>query len=290
MRAFGTALPTLFSVILIAGVGTAQVASAEDDPVPSHTEVRQAENAATGAVTDVAGVESALSAANRRLEESVIAAAQAAEAFNGARWRLEEARVAAHQTEQAVVRADRAVERQRDIYADTVVTAYQTMPGLSALSTVLESDHIGTVLEHTATVRNAEDVLDGRYDDFQVVSEVAIDASERAEAARSDAERAEADALVARDQAQSAADTATAEAQAVADEKAGLISELARLEGTSIELAEQRQAGLEQQARADAAAAAAQQAAADEAEAEAEADAGAGQEPTPQPEPSPDPV
>ncbi len=253
----------------LSGQPTLQQVSAEPDPIPSREQIQDAQDAAAGAATDVDSVQGALAAANQRLESSSIAAAQAAEAYNGARWQAEQARKASRLADREAAAAAADYERQSDIYADTVVTAYETMPELSGLTAVLASDDLATMLDRSNTLENASGAMDQREDDFRAASQLADVASDRAQAAEADAVAAKTQAEEARDQARAAADAAAAEAQAVAAERDHLIGELARLQGVSVELAAQRQAGLEERARQRAAAAAAAEAAAQRAAEEA---------------------
>jgi cell wall-associated NlpC family hydrolase len=248
---------------------TGQTATADDPTIPSRGEIQEAQEAARGAATDVESVQAELAAANQRLESSAIAAAQAAEAFNGARWQAGQARKAARLAQREAAAAAADYERQADIYSDTIVNSYETMPELSGLTAVLESEDLGTMLDRSSTLENASDAMDQREDEFHAASTRADRTRDQAEAAEADAVAAKDQAEAARDQARSAADAAAAEAQTVADEKTRLIGELARLQGVSVQLAAQRQAGLEQRAQeaaAAAAAAAAQQAAQEAAE------------------------
>ncbi|MDQ4052269.1 MAG: hypothetical protein M3237_06145, partial [Actinomycetota bacterium] len=251
MRPTGTA--AALSLAIAATVLTVQLsgqtASADDPTVPSRGEVREARDAALGAATDVESVQAELAAANERLEASAIAAAQAAEAYNGARWQAGEARQAARFAQREAIAAAADYERQADVYADTVVSSYETMPELSGLTAVLDSDDLGTLLDRSATLENASDAMDQREDEFRAASARADHSRERAEAAEEESLAAEAQAEATRDQAAAAAEAAAAEAHAVAEVKDRLIGELARLEGVSVELAARRQAGLEARAQ-----------------------------------------
>nr|WP_227463414.1 C40 family peptidase [Nocardioides lijunqiniae] len=262
---------------LAAGAATAQVAHADEDtPLPTRAEVRDAERAVAVRTDDVASIQSAIDAANGRLQASSIAAAQAAEAFNGARYEAEQARAAAATAEREEAAAAADVSRLRKVYASSVVSSVQSMPTLNAVSGVMESKGILDVLERMDTMRDTESALDSNYDDFKVASALAAETSDRAAEARTKAERTESAARDARDEVQLAADAATAEAQAIAAEKSSLLADLARLQDISVSLAERRQAGLE----AAAAAAAADRAAAQQAAAEQEAAAAADEAPS----------
>jgi len=288
VRARGTAATTVLA-LLVSGLLTG-MAVADDDAVPSKAVVRDARTAVRAQVDDVAGVRARLVVANQRLEASAVTAAQAAEAFNGARWRADQARDAAAEARAGAESAQADVVRQRAAYTESVVTSYELAPGLTALSAVVRSDGIDMVLQRSATMENAEDALDGNYDELRAAAVVADVARERAERTQADAERAEQDALDAKEDAQRAADAAAADAQSIAAEKADLIAQLAELQHVSVKLAQRRQSALEARAARVAAAAAAAAAASAAEEQAAAAKPTPEPAPTPTPEPTPEPT
>ena len=80
------------AVVLVAGLavgGGHGAAFAEDDTVPSESDVAAAERNAEEKGRDVAAVRADLIRANLALQSAGDTAAQAAEAWNGARWRAE---------------------------------------------------------------------------------------------------------------------------------------------------------------------------------------------------------
>lgn len=263
-------------------------AAAEDGDTPTRSEVRAARDAAAAKQRDVATVQAELDAANDRLQASAVAAARASEAWNGARYRLEQARQAADSAADRAGIARTDVDRQQASYADALVSSYEMAPALAAVSSIAQADGIGTVVQQTTTMQAAESALDSRYDGFLAAATLAEVAVEQAEAARADAVALQVRAREARDAAQAAAAAAAVEAQQVAQQKDSLIRELAALENTSVELAEQRQAALEEQAAQAAAEAAAQEAAQQTAEQEAQ-DSEEPQEPAAQAAPAPQP-
>ena len=263
-------------------------AAAEDGDTPTRSEVRAARDAAAAKQRDVATVQAELDAANDRLQASAVAAARASEAWNGARYRLEQARQAADSAADRAGIARTDVDRQQASYADALVSSYEMAPALAAVSSIAQADGIGTVVQQTTTMQAAESALDSRYDGFVAAATLAEVAVEQAETARAEAVALQVRAREARDAAQAAAEAAAVEAQQVAQQKDSLIRELAALENTSVELAEQRQAALEEQA-AQAAAQAAAQEAAEQAAQQAEQDTEQQQEPAAQPAPTPQP-
>ncbi len=274
----GSRTAAVLAFALVLGGVSAQVAIADDDTdVPTRGQVREARQAVDAAELDIDGVQAALDAANQRLEDAGIRAAQAAEAFNGARYEAKLARADARRAEAVAVDAAEDADRQREAYQDTLVSSYTHGSSLGALSSVVESDGLSELVQRTATMRNSESAMDARYDDLRDAQSKAEDAQEDADDALEVANDAQEQARDARDAAQVAADAAAAMAQDIAVERTDLIARMAELQGISIELARQRRSGLE----ARAAQLAAQQA--EEAAPEPAADPEPQDEPTEQP-------
>lgn len=255
-------------------------ASVADDEVPTREDIAAAERNASAKARDVAAVQADLVLANERMRSAAVAAAQAAEAYNGARWQASEARRAAREAAVAADSAEADVVRQQEDYSDALVRSYEISPSLQGFAAVVGSDGIETMIARTATMQNAEDALDGRYDAFRAAATLAEVASRRAEDALAEAERLEQEAEEARAGAAAAEAQAGATAEAIAASKTVLIAELAELQGISVRLAERRQSALEQaaaEAAAKAAQEAAEQAAAEEAAQEAAEQAAAEQ-------------
>ena len=251
MRALGIAVAVALTI------STGGVAVAADEGLPSRQDVRRAEVAVQAKAQDVESVRAQLVLANQRLQSSAVAAAQAAEAYNGARYAAR-AGAARGPPRRSVARPSPrpTSTRQQEVYGAALVTSYEMAPGLTALSAIAKSDGITTVIDRATTMQNAEDALDGKYDEFRASATLADVATEQAEDARAAAAAAEQQARTARDAAQAAEAAAAGQAQSIAAEKSALLAQLAELEHVSVELATQRQAALEAQAAAAAAAAA----------------------------------
>ena len=290
VRALGVAA-ALALTLAVGGVATG-VAAADDD-TPTQQDVRDARAAVREKATDVGSVRARLALANQRLQESAIAAAQAAEAYNGARWRAAQARAAAAEAQRRSADAEADVRRQQEVYGDALVTSYEMAPGLTAFSAILSSDGIDTVVERTTSLQNAESALDGNYEEFRAAATLADVASQQADDAEADAVAAQEEARDAKDAAQDAADAASADAAAIAAEKAALIAQLADLQHISVRLAQQRQSDLEAAAAAAAAAAAQHEQSTPAPSTTSEPTAPTGTpstDPTPTPDPTPDPT
>ncbi|MFT3873931.1 MAG: C40 family peptidase [Nocardioides sp.] len=240
------------SLVVLLGltVGLAQASAAgETEPsAPSQAEVDAAQGAATGKAAEVARVQAELAVANDDLRRSSIAAAQATEAFNGARWRLQTARAAVRRAERQLRVAEADLAERRSVIADGLATGYQSGPSLRTFSTLLGEKGIDATIHDAATYSNAESAMSDQYDAYEAASTLATVASDLADRARSDAATAADEAKAARDQARQAEQTALAQAQQIGHRKEHLLGELATLQGISVDLAEQRQSALEQQA------------------------------------------
>ncbi|MEO5852321.1 MAG: hypothetical protein ABIQ15_07395, partial [Nocardioides sp.] len=226
----------------------AAATAADDTTGPSAQDVAQAKAAAAARARTVAAVRTDLVLADQRLRTSSISAAQAAEAFNTARWQLSLARNASRVADQAQQIATEAVERQRAAYESTLTSAYQMSPELTALSAIVRSDGISTVVDRATTLGNAEQALDQQYDDFRAAATVAEVTADQATEARTAAEELRTQTRAARDEAAAAEQDAADEAAAVAGQRSSLIGELAALQGVSVDLAGRRQAALERRA------------------------------------------
>lgn len=274
---------------VVLGSGGPQVlsmASADPGDPPSQQEVDEAREAVAAKATDVESVRAALVLAQARLQETQVAAAQAAEAFNGARYEAQLAAKAARTAERRTQVAAADLERQRAAYAAVMTSAYQQSPTLTALSAISQADGLESVMQSSAALQNAQDAIDERYDAFDAASILAAAADEHAEQALADAAQARQQAKSAKVRAERAAQAAERETQAFAAERDRMIGELAALEDISVELARERQDALEQAAAETAAAAAAAEAAE---LAEAAAEQAQQTAPDPQPSAAPNP-
>ncbi len=291
MRASGVAWALTLILAVPPAAGGMSVAWADDpDTPPSRADVRDSRDAVRDQARSVEAIQSDLLAANTRLQESAVAAAQASEAWNGARYRLEQARRDAAAAGERAGIARHSMDTQRRAYTDAVVDSYQRAPELSAVVSIVQADGVQSVVEQATTLSQTESAMDTRYDGFRAASTLADVAHQQADDAEAEAARLQVEAREARDAAAAAADAAAQEADAIAQQKTELIEELARLQDVSVEMAEERQSALEAQALAEAAAERqARQEAAEAAAAAEQATEEQDQTPDPQPDPQPAP-
>ena len=174
--------------------------------------------------------------------------AQAEEAFNRARWNYREARRDQRAAERIHATTETQLGTMRDEYVDVVVSSYEMSPSLTAMAAILESDGIATVVDRTASLQNAQAAMDQVYDDYDAAALLAGVSSDQATEARLAADALREETKQARATARETQRAAAGEADAVAAERVDLIGELARLQGISVALAEERQEWLEAQA------------------------------------------
>lgn len=241
------ALPSALLALTLAAAAVvpgAQADPGEPNP-PSRAQIRDARDQARLAADDVDSIQAALDAANAELASAEVAALQAAEAYNGARYRAQQARAAARQAERESRRADLALAEQKESYRGTVLSSYGGGVELEALDGILDADGMSSVIDRSVAAGVVQEALGAQRDDYLAAADEAEEAEQEAEDTAADADAAADRARDARDTAQAAADEAAAAAAAIAWEKQRLLQRLARLEGISVDLAEQRQAALE---------------------------------------------
>jgi cell wall-associated NlpC family hydrolase len=245
---------TALALSLVTGLSGIAAASAApssggDHVYPSKQQVHDARHRAAQVADTVAGVKAQLVQADLDAQTAAVTAEQAAERYNGARWELQQARRAARVADRHARIAAHDATRQRNAYAATVVSSYESGPSMSPLAALQNDDGVSSVIGTMSTLQIAQDAMDHTFDSYTASSTLAGVASDQADSARAKAERLAAQARTARDQAAAAAAAAAAASQQIAAEKTRLIHRLAKLQHISVSLAERRQAGIEEAAR-----------------------------------------
>ncbi len=238
--------PVIGTALLALVLITAPASADPSDPPPSRSDVREAEHRAEQAADDVEGIQAQIDAANADLEAASIAAQQAAEAYNGARWRLAEARRAQRQAARESRAAARALVTVKHDYRDALLTSFVGgSPDLAAFSAMLDADGLSSLLDRDATAGIVQDEFEEKRTAYEYAAGQAAAAAQAAQDAADDAAAAAEDARAAKEEAESAVAAAAAAAESVTAEKTRLLHRMARLEGISVALAEERQAALE---------------------------------------------
>jgi cell wall-associated NlpC family hydrolase len=250
-------------------------AVADPEPVyPSQSQVDSAKKAVTGTAGKVSSLDAQYAAASARLDDVQEQAAIASEAYNGARYKLDR-RTA--ETAAARKRADAAQEIADAASLEVrryAAVMYQQGGSLGELDAYLSSKGPQDMIDRATAL---EAVGDARSRTMQKAAATSIVAATmKKQAAQAEAQQAAAarDAQEARDAAQTKAQAAETAAAQIQQQQQTLVTQLASLRKTSVNLEKARQNGLAAAAAARAAAAeAAKQARLAEARAKAARDA-----------------
>ncbi|GAA0579567.1 C40 family peptidase [Kribbella sandramycini] len=259
---------TLLSGVLtvcLAGSMTVVPVTAQAKPsppvIPSQAAVERAKKAAADKAGQVKAIEQQLAAAEARLEQLGVRSGIADEAYNGAVYRLEQARKDAAAAAARAAKAQKTLTEQRQQIGRFAAASYQGGGDIAKLGPLFTAEGPQQLLDSAGAAHSVSAAMQGsylRYSASQVVTNLfkvqADQAVVKVKQATDEAARAKR-AAEAAERAQSAAVTA------MGVQRQQSIAQLAVLQNTSIQVAAQRQRGLEELARQRAAALAAKKAA-----------------------------
>lgn len=263
-RKTGRALLSGVLAVSLAGTMALITVPAQADPkppvIPSQSTVDAARKAAAAKAAHVAAIEQQLAGAGARLEQLGLQAAKAGEIYNGAMYRLQQAQAEAKSAADRADRAEKRLVAQRQQIGRFAAASYQGGGDLAQLGPLFSADGPQQLLDSAGAARSVSQAMQGsylRYTASQVVTNAFKLQKEQAvtkvKAATDEAAKAK-----------SAAEAAEAEQRsavtAIAVQRKQQIAQLATLRNTSVQVAEQRQRGLEELARQRAAALAAKKA------------------------------
>lgn len=240
------------SVVLASAVTTTLLVSplAQADPhhpvIPSKQQVQSAQHRVASTKQSITQLRRELSTAQQRLQALYMAAENAGQRYDAAMVRWQQARQEAATARKQSLRANRQAGRARDTLAGYVVTHDTASSTLTALSTALTADGPQSLLSQLSVYDASSDVLDTHFQQWQASSRLAKvyaanakQALERVTTAKAAASRAKAAAEAAAQQAQAGVTTLQAQ-------RSTLVRRLASVEHISVQLAAQRQKGLEE--------------------------------------------
>jgi cell wall-associated NlpC family hydrolase len=246
------------SLIATMSVTTALAATAEPAPkpiYPSKSQVDRAKAAVTSTAGQISQLDAQYAAASARLADVQDQAAAANEAYNGARYELDQ------RTAEATAAKKRAADAQSRADAASLVvrryaaTVYQEGGSLGSLEAYLSASGPQDLMDRAAAL---EAVGDARARTLQQAAATSVVADTmRRQAALAEEQQAAAAkaAQAARDTAKAKAEQAQAAATQIQTQQQHLVTQLASLRKTSVDLEKQRQDGLAAAAAARAAAA-----------------------------------
>ncbi|WP_460446096.1 coiled-coil domain-containing protein, partial [Angustibacter aerolatus] len=241
---------------LVAAVLTAGAAPALADPsgsgrpvYPSKQQVDDAKHAVTSKAGQVDAIQAQLAVASARLEQAQTAAEVAAEAYNAAKVELDQRTKAAQQARARATAAQQRADDAREAVGRLAVDTYVSGPQLGGIEVLAGVSSPQDLADHAAGVRLAGSITNqalGTADAAKVVAELM---RRQADLALAQQQAAAARLERARQAAADRAGAAASEAASISAQRTSLIAQLASLQQTSVQLAEQRQAGLEEEAR-----------------------------------------
>ncbi|MBW8750611.1 MAG: C40 family peptidase [Propionibacteriales bacterium] len=215
--------------------------------IPTQAQVDQASATAAAKAGDVAALQADLAVANSRLHAAADRAEIAAEAYNGAMWRLQQAQQATADAKAAVADALAHVDEQRAGIAQLVTQSYQD-GALTGVTAIIGGEDPSAVMSRLGVVQSAGDSMQARFDQYSALNALARVAQAKAETAETEQQSLAQKAEQLRNDAAEAANEAASQTAAIANQKHQLIVELAKAQKISVELATQRQEGLEKKA------------------------------------------
>jgi len=256
----------LSGVLAVCLVGTMALISvpAQADPeppvVPSQSAVDAAKRAAATKAAQVATIEQQLAAANDRLERLGNESGKADEAYNGAMYRLQQARTEAAAAADRAKKAEQTLAAQRRQIGRFAAASYQGGGDLAQLGPLLTSEGPQQLLDSAGAARSVSQAMQGSFLRFTATQVVSNAFKLQADLAVTKVKTATDEAAKAKAAAEAAEANQAAAVTAIGVQRKQQISQLATLRNTSIQVAEQRQRGLEELARQRAAALAAKKA------------------------------
>ncbi|GAA0951186.1 hypothetical protein GCM10009554_52200 [Kribbella koreensis] len=257
---------TISGVLAVSLVGTmgliAVPAQADPKPpvIPSQSTVDAAKKAAAAKAAQVNAIEQQLASAGARLEQLGVQAAKAGEVYNGAMYRLQQAQAEAKAAGDRADRAEKTLAAQRQQIGRFAAASYQGGGDLAKIGPLFTANGPQELLDSAGAARSVSQAMQGsylRYTASQVVTNAfklqKDQAVTKVQAATDEAAKAKQAAEAAEAEQRSAV-------AAIGVQRRQQIAQLAVLRNTSVQVATQRQRGLEELARQRAAALAAKKA------------------------------
>lgn len=252
-----TLLLAFASAVPVAALAGLQGSAAADPVYPSQGDVDAARSAADAKAAQVASLQAQLAAQQDALDAAQTKLSVAAEDYDEARALLQQRTEEATAAQAAADRAAAAYAQARTALGRVASEQYRGVSdGWSPLATVVTTGDIEDYVNGQATL---DHVAGNRADVQQEAADakaLAQSTAQAAAAAKSAQEDATTKAAAAQAVAQQAADAANSVVASTQQQTDALIAQLATLQQTTVQLEQQRQAGLEAERQAAAAAAA----------------------------------
>jgi cell wall-associated NlpC family hydrolase len=263
----GRALLSGVLAICLAGSMALIPVSAQADPkpkppvIPSKAAVERAKQAAAAKAAQVAAIERQLAAANVRLERLGIQSGIADEAYNGAVYRLQQAKAEAAAAAARAAKAQQTLATQGQQIGRVAAASYQGGGDVAKLAPLFSAEGPQQLLDSAGAAHSVSAAMQGSYLRFTATQVVTNLFKVQADQAVTKVNSAAEEAAKAKKAAEAAEAAQASAVTAMGVQRKRAIAQLAVLQNTSIQVAAQRQRGLEELARQRAAALAAKKAA-----------------------------
>ncbi|WBQ06091.1 C40 family peptidase [Kribbella sp. CA-293567] len=258
--------PLASGVLAVSLIGTmgliAVPAQADPQPpvVPSQSTVDAARKAAAAKAAQVTAIEQQLAGAGAKLEQLGRQSAKAGEIYNGAIYRLQQAQAEAKAASDRADRAEKALIVQRQQIGRFAAASYQGGGDLATIGPLFTADGPQQLLDSAGAARSVSQAMQGSYLRY-TASQVVTNAFKlQKDSAVTKVKAATDEAAKAKKAAEAAEGEQRAAVAAIGAQRKQQIAQLATLRNTSVQVADQRQRGLEELARQRAAALAAKKA------------------------------
>ncbi|MER7251625.1 C40 family peptidase [Kribbella sp. NPDC000426] len=239
----------------------AEAAKPKPPVIPSKAAVERAKQAAASKAAQVATIERQLAAANARLEQLGIQSGIADEAYNGAVYRLQQAKADAAAAAARATEAEKTLAVQRAQIGRFAAASYQGGGDVAKIAPLFTANGPQDLLDSAGAARSVSAAMQGSYLRFSATQVMTNLFKVQADQAVVKVKKATDEAAAAKKAAEDAEDAQSAAVTAIGVQRTKSIAQLAVLQNTSVQVAAQRQRGLEELARQRAAALAAKKAA-----------------------------
>jgi cell wall-associated NlpC family hydrolase len=229
--------------------------------IPSKAAVERAKQAAASKAAQVAAIEQQLAAANARLEQLGIRSGIADEAYNGAVYRLQQAKAEAAAAAARAAEAQKTLATQRQQIGRFAAASYQGGGDVAKIAPLFTAQGPQELLDSAGTAHSVSQAMQGSYLRFTATQVMTNLFKVQADQAVVKVKKATDAAAQAKKAAEAAEAAQTAAVRSIGVQRQQSITQLAKLQNISVQVAAQRQRGLEELARQQAAEIAARKAA-----------------------------
>ncbi|MET9313977.1 C40 family peptidase [Kribbella sp. NPDC003505] len=239
----------------------AEAAKPKPPVIPSKAAVERAKQAAASKAAQVAAIERQLAAAAARLEQLGVQSGVADEAYNGAVYRLQQAKAEAAAAAARAAEAQKTLAAQRQQIGRFAAASYQGGGDVAKLAPLFTAEGPQELLDSAGTAHSVSSAMQGSYLRFTATEVMTNLFKVQADQAVVKVKKATDEAAKAKKAAEAAEAAQSAAVTAIGVQRKQSITQLATLQNISVQVAAQRQRGLEELARQRAAELAARKAA-----------------------------